>query len=68
MHRCFTPCIYYHEIKNKNNNTNIKVICDFYGVEISRINKGIKNNCKRFKNYNKNLLTNYKNNNKIYIF
>lgn len=53
MHRCYTPCIYYHEVHDKSQKPTVKVICDYReGEEIINISKEEINNCEHFKTYN----------------
>lgn len=49
MLKCQTPCIYYHEIHNKQEKPSVKVICDYReGEEIKNIPLEEINNCDHF--------------------
>lgn len=52
MHRCYTPCIFYHEVYNKNEKPSVRIICDYKdGKEIKDISEKEIENCIHFKTY-----------------
>jgi uncharacterized FlaG/YvyC family protein len=53
MHKCYTPCIYYHELHDKSKTPTVKVICDIReGQEIRNIPNEEIQNCEHYKTYN----------------
>ena len=51
MQKCFTPCIYYHEIECTEKPTK-KLVCDMReGQEIKDIPRDVINDCEYFKTY-----------------
>lgn len=71
MNKCFTPCIYYHEIRDQEDKNKIlKINCDMKDIDIRKIPQDEINNCENYKTYKdvlqNNHLTDYKYNSKIY--
>ena len=52
MKKCFTPCIYYHEIHDNNQKPSVKILCDIRENEdIKNISEDEINNCEYYKTY-----------------
>ena len=52
IQKCYTPCIYYHELHDKSKTPTVKVVCDYRdGIEIRLIPNEEINNCSYFKTY-----------------